>query len=267
MVLEGSDSRRRSAAKCVGSASLDAEHHLQFARLIQMRPASLAEENVGLFINQLRIKIWKWVSNIPDRNSPLKSAFKENYPSAMTYMVKSILAASLPLSVQDKVWRPCSSVTLTLVWLLPRECIVLKQTQTHKKRISLDQESKKTKIKQHHISQGKQQNHTSEGGQPRPHSWYTNHNTGTRQNTPTKHSTAQGTHSHLPFLPDSPRRIQPRVTNWAPNPDQGFNRCAKGHGADTCNSSPFCPYYGSRSHPQAACATFPDQVKRNHYLL
>lgn len=87
--------------------SLDAEHRTQFTR--HLCPCQKILNHLSIIIG-----ILKWVSSIPNsHNFPFKSAFTETHLPTMTYIVKSILAVSLLLSVQDKVWRPCSNVTLS----------------------------------------------------------------------------------------------------------------------------------------------------------
>lgn len=124
MVVEGGASTGSAADECASAASASEGHHIQFARVIHMRPASLAEKDIGPFINQLTIKISQWVSCIPDGDDcPFKTMFEENYMSTMAYFVKAILAASLPFSVQEKALRNCTSHSLyqfveEFIWFL-----------------------------------------------------------------------------------------------------------------------------------------------------
>lgn len=165
----------------------------------------------------------------------------------MTYLVKTILVASLPPPVQEKVWRPCEEVSIThlpgrfamsvredapsaVVAANVHSANTSTNTQNNTTSTRPKQQNKKTT---HHLSQGKQ-HHTSQGGQSKPTSWY-NSNTGSQQNKYTNKY-------------NSPRRNHPLVTNWAPGPNQCFKCCMRGHSADMCHSPPFCPYHGTRSH-------------------
>lgn len=284
MVVEGGASTG-SADECASATSVSEGHHIQFARVIHVRPASLAEKDIRSFINQRTIKISQWVSCIPDGDDcPFKTMFEENYMSTMAYFVKAILAASLPFSVQEKALRNCTSHSLyqfveEFIWFLrveaPDAVVATGLKRTHKTpRMPPDPSVKKKKKKKEtrHISQGKQQTHSHRERQTRPHSCYNNHNhnAGTQQNRPTnynKYNTTQRPHAHTSFPSNSPRRTRPLVTNWSLDPDQCSNCCAEGHAADTCHSPPFCAFHGSRSHSWADCAAFPEQVKQTHHLL
>lgn len=148
----------------------------------------------------------------------------------MTYLVKTILVASLPPPVQEKVWRPCEEVSITH---LPGRLAMSVREDAPSAVVAANVHSANT-------STNTKNNTTST--RPRQQ----NKKTPPQSGETTSHLsgrailgiTAIRGHSRTNKYTNkynSPRRNHPLVTNWAPGPDQCFKCCMRGHSADMCH--------------------------------